>query len=467
MNDSRAESLQKERDVALRPEHKLILGCAHTMIGPEGSEGIRALLGPGGIDWKCLIRTALHHGVAPLVYRSLRQTCPDMVPEPALASLRSHFQTVACRNLVLTNALVKLVKRLEAEGVSAVPFKGPALAVAAYGHWALRDFCDLDILVHERDLFAAGEVLRAHGYQSKVALTRAQRAAALQFHYHHQYLREDGRVLVELHHQVLEWFFPQEAAPLLWRNLETLELEGTPVPSLTPEDTLQVLCVHGTKHFWSRLKWVCDVAELIRARPEMDWQRACERADALGTERALFLGLFLAGNLLGASIPGTISRRLGENQAIASLAAEVTGELFSESERFSGTLAGTRFRLKTLGSWRQRARYCFRVAIFRSIIYWGAFRPLPDWLALAYRLPACARGGKARIGLLLPVALLSALYYLLLPLAKIAQKCSHSFCKLPSLLRSRHPSNTFVLPQRRGLPVPQPPARQLAGPPGP
>jgi hypothetical protein len=46
-----------------------------------------------------------------------------------------------------------------------VPYKGPVLAAAVYGHLSLRQIRDLDILVHPSEVRPAGELLISQGYR--------------------------------------------------------------------------------------------------------------------------------------------------------------------------------------------------------------------------------------------------------------------------------------------------------------
>ncbi len=53
---------------------------------------------------------------------------------------------------------------LGGSGIEAVPYKGPMLAVQAYGDIGLREFMDLDILVRHREIPKITEVMRENGY---------------------------------------------------------------------------------------------------------------------------------------------------------------------------------------------------------------------------------------------------------------------------------------------------------------
>jgi len=97
----------------------------------------------------------LHHHVATL-----------QPPTAAAQRLEREFAAVARRSLTLTAALVDAVTALRGAGIGVTPFKGPALAVAAYGSIILRQFDNLDVLVHRADLPGAERVLTQYGYRS-------------------------------------------------------------------------------------------------------------------------------------------------------------------------------------------------------------------------------------------------------------------------------------------------------------
>ena len=89
------------------------------------------------------------------------------------------------------------------------------------------------------------------------------------------------------------------------------------------EDHLLVLSVHGGKHLWPCLGWVCDVAELLRAHADLDWGRVTAGAGRLGCRRMLLVGLALADGLLQAPVPAEVRRRVRSDPVAGSLAARV------------------------------------------------------------------------------------------------------------------------------------------------
>ena len=147
---------------AALPEIDLLLRCVQTAIGNERPGGIRTRLS-NNIDWIFIEQTAVQHGVLPLVYRGLREIQQNDVPTDVLERLEHSFNVNAERNRFLFQELLGLLALFEANDIPAVPFKGPALAMALHGHVALRQFGDLDIFIPSDRVALAKKVLLAHG----------------------------------------------------------------------------------------------------------------------------------------------------------------------------------------------------------------------------------------------------------------------------------------------------------------
>jgi hypothetical protein len=154
----------KAPTVATRSEVELLFCCARTHIDSEIAERIRTLL-QQDIGRAYLIQAAVQHGIIPLLYQSLNTTCPEAVPKANLAQLQNYFHTNAQRNLFLTNEQLKLLTLFESHSIPAISFKGPVLAVSAYGNLSLRRISDLDILVRERGYHKAKELLFDQGHR--------------------------------------------------------------------------------------------------------------------------------------------------------------------------------------------------------------------------------------------------------------------------------------------------------------
>jgi hypothetical protein len=155
------------------------------------------------------------------------------------------------------------------------------------------------------------------------------------------------------------------------------------VRTLAVEDLLSLLCVHGAKHFWQRLSWISDIAELLRSHPELDWGRARELARELDCERMLFLGLYLAGDLLGTNLPEEILVHQREERLLHSLAGQVCARLFWNPSIEPGVIGRCRFRIRMRERLWDGLRYSLRLAVTPTEEDW-ALLPLPDRLNSLY-----------------------------------------------------------------------------------
>jgi len=351
----------------------------------ENASRIKAWL-QQDIDWGYLIRTASLHGMIPLLYRNLKAVCPEAIPRPVLAELQNCFFDNARRNLFLTGELLRLLSLFKAEGIDAIPFKGPLLAAWIYHNLALRPFGDLDLLVHKQDVLKCRELLIFQGYRLWIQMTDAQEMAHLQSEHAYRLVGDDNGVIVELHWDLIPRYF---AFPLdveqLWGRLESIPFAGTIVKSFKAEDLLLILCMHGAKHHWSRLGWICDIAELIRVPQALNWKQMMEQARQLNGMRRLFLGLFLARDLLGATLPEEVSHRLEKTPALPSLAAEVRGQLFHQGHGAPGIIAESRFQFKVMERLQDKVQYIGHCLLAPNDRDW-AFLPLPASFSFLYFL---------------------------------------------------------------------------------
>ena len=344
-------------DGTLRREHELLL-----LLCSRGDEAAQRRAGEfaraGGFDWEYVARLAHRHAVAPLVYHALQTFARGSAPEQVREGLHEKHRANAARNLLLASELLRLSGLFESEGIGLLAYKGPALAVAAYGDLSLRRFVDLDIIVRERDVERASKLLRDSGYAPR-GLTPVQEAALARTQHNIAYARDGGRLIVELHRDVASKDFADVSLDEgAWARATRVKLLGGSVSTLSAEDLLLALCVHGAKHLWERLAWVCDVAGLVNSHAELDWRAVFERASAARVERMLLLGLRLAQGLAGASLPDEVWRRVEEDEAAARLSTDAAARMFDGEEyRPAGFLRSVGFNLRARGRARERLRY--------------------------------------------------------------------------------------------------------------
>jgi hypothetical protein len=343
------------------------------------------------LDWAYLLRLAARHRLAPLLYWHLSRTSEGRGTDPGgrgsvplLAEVRRCFEQTANRNLFLTSQLLELLDVLKTHGIEAIPFKGPVLATALYQNVALRPFDDLDLFVRKTDIPKVSALLMERGYQPLYRLTDTEAASYLESNCELCFVREAGRVYVDVHWGIAPEYFSVPFDPAQWWTRACAHLlGGKEVLTLSPEDLLLYLCIHGAKHSWERLLWLTDVTALLQAHPDLQYGPVFERAASLRSSRMLGLGLALAKDLLGAALPVSVEDRLLADRAIPALVARVREGIGQEESKSGNIFAMSRFRLKARERFVDRLTYCLKLATLPSIKDW-AWVSLPRLLYPLY-----------------------------------------------------------------------------------
>ena len=213
----------------------------------------------------------LASGSGALAWSRIRSD-PRLAATPAGLALHDAYRHAVIDAAVRERRIVDVVRRLRADGIEPMLFKGRA-AATAYATPACRPGGDIDLLLRPEDEGQAEAVLE-----------------------------EEVRLLVvDLNHGHL--VREQERAGLFARAGH-LEFGGVAVTVPSPEDHLRLLALHALAHGVARPFWLSDVAAWVEARQEgFDWS-AAQSADPRTAERVR-VALGLAHQLLGMRPEGT------------------------------------------------------------------------------------------------------------------------------------------------------------------
>jgi hypothetical protein len=293
--------------------------------GPVDQE----LLTAADAEWTATLQCAAKHGLTGLLYR--RAAGLSHIPVSALLPMQSAARTQAARNCYLASELVEILAALRRRGIESLAIKGPALVMRAYGNLSNRDFSDLDILVHPHDFEKSRLVLHEREYRAEPQTTSPRELERMN---HEIFVRCEGGVTVELHWQ-LTADLQRIRIPLegLWSRSQTVLVLGHLISTLGIEDTLLFLCLHGFKHRWYRLKWLADIAYLMRSEEDVDWRALLSRAAEIGCRRLLVVGLGLAANVFACAIPSPIQAAASADPLTLKLVEEMRSSLIAGCPR--------------------------------------------------------------------------------------------------------------------------------------
>lgn len=256
-----------------------------------------------GIDGELLVLLAAQHGVRSNLLRCLADLSWVSTPPVVRKKLESFRHYHLQRTLSVTQELVTVAAALTDAGIPYATFKGPMLALQLYGDLALREYSDLDLIVPEREMERAEQVLAGRGYRNAQG-DRAFRQAFLRHQRQYALVREGFDAAIDLH-----WDFTVDPLPFplrpaeIWSRLAFVSIGGRSVPTLAGEELALLLAGHGTKEGWRNLGWVCDFAMLAERVPDLDWSRIHERARRNRTGNAILLAFAIAHLLLETPLP--------------------------------------------------------------------------------------------------------------------------------------------------------------------
>jgi hypothetical protein len=339
-------------------------------------------LASNGPSWSAILETAADHCLVPLVSKRLLEFSGDALPAVWRDRFRHEFVAAAHRNLLMSGELVRVFRALERSGIQAVPFKGPALAQRAYGDLALRQFSDLDIVLPHSQIAQAHATLENLDCRSESAA-----AAITQNRIPGQYAYRSARgILIELHTEKTMRYLP---VPLDWRALggrmETVLVGGQPLLTFSAEDTMMLLCIHGSKHFWTRLGWICDIAQLVESREGFDWTRAETIAHKMRCYRMWLLGLALAQDVFSAELPDAITEQIRRETRVMMLSERVQSHYLLSGESAIGAKERVRFRSASQDNFATSLRQLSVFATRPTDDDWNS-HSLPRWAAPLYAI---------------------------------------------------------------------------------
>ena len=347
-------------------------------------------------DWDSLVKKARQHRVLPMLFSRLADIGPA-VPLATRELLRAEYHRNVVHNLANAAELISLLKLFDDLGIPAMPYKGVVLGASVYGDLTTRPAGDVDLLIHQRHLARAMAVLLERGYELRTPL-HADGTQVYPNLCEYWFQRQRDGMVTELRWILTE---PKFRCNLdmdwAWPERRTAMVAGAEVPNLSPEKTLLVLCMHGSKHAWSRLIWICDVAKLLAAFPGLDWNVVNQEAKRLGQRRTLALGVLLADRVAGASVPPAVLKGFESDATASSLARHFQEAVFDAP----GSLPF------------DRLPYTFQLLEFRDRVRWimsfDFLRPKEADRAAVHLPPS-----------------LEALYYLVRPLRMLWDKSART-----------------------------------------
>ncbi len=290
----------------IAPEDQLCLLLVRGRFAESVRKQVLSLLATP-IRWDLVLEQARRHQVIPLVYRNLRTLGFPGVPAQVRTELEGVYRMNALRNTLLAQELTQALQLLGDAGVPVIPLKGLPLAESLYGDRTLRICEDIDILVPQRTVAQAFDLLVARGYRAEFKdRFFADLLLRSDIEYTVERVEQDFRYVLELHWGLPWWARDSWGPKDLWAEVQPKAFCGVPAYALSPEWEFLFLAGHAARHQWRGLKWLTDIHELCCCGV-IDWDKVNEKTRYLGWEEVVRLTLTASCALFETPLPPSFS----------------------------------------------------------------------------------------------------------------------------------------------------------------
>lgn len=255
------------------PEYQLLRELMSLESNKAGVSLVAEKLGANQFDGPRLISLAEHNGVAPIVYRTLKDF-ELQVDETIARQLKALSFRHVQANRIRSKVLARLVRKFDQAGLTAIVLKGAALSHQIYPDIGLRPMRDIDILASDEQI---GEICRqmqdAGFHENSSSYSKFNR-------YDHHHIppfnkRHQGlNICIEIHRDALD---RDTLDSLTVSNLTAppvqFPIQGYQANTLAPSDMLHHLCRHSfepARHF--KLIQAVDITRYLMVhREHLDW----------------------------------------------------------------------------------------------------------------------------------------------------------------------------------------------------
>jgi hypothetical protein len=289
------------------PHSEFLISCSRLSPTPLHIKRIKETL-DSDFDWDQIMMLANREGITPLLYHNLK-AFTDKLPSSVSLQLKKIYFRVAGRNTYLFKKLLPLLDAFDNEGLRVGLSRGARLIETVYHDWGLRYFHDIDFMIHPGDAFKLLQILKQQGLweDSFASLYPTDNIRKLKWIIETGF--EKNSLVLDFHCSFPGIEIPIDSDPLMWESTQIFTLFDRNVRIFSAEYELCLLCLHVQKHFYSRLIWLADIAELSSSQ-EIDWGKVANICKSLEITAPVFYGLYLINCLWPQTIPESIVKKL-------------------------------------------------------------------------------------------------------------------------------------------------------------
>ncbi|MCH5191169.1 MAG: nucleotidyltransferase family protein [Oscillospiraceae bacterium] len=235
--------------------------------------GDTAPTAPEDIDYSQLARLAFSNSVQTVLYLSVKDKKPDSFPEEHYKKLRTSYMTNLMREASQSEESAELREIFTAENIDFMLLKGSHLK-ALYPVSEMRFMVDMDILVREKDLERARDIVLSRGYHLKMNNSKDI------------VLIKEPFLTVEVHKSLFtEEYFMHGYFANVWERAEQTD---TNEYKMSANDLYVYTLAHLTEHYTSAgscFRPMMDLYLMEKRIPSLNFEYITEQFRTIGIEK--------------------------------------------------------------------------------------------------------------------------------------------------------------------------------------
>jgi hypothetical protein len=309
------------------------------------------------IDWRWFYNNCLKHRLLPQLHHLLQSTDNHSCPQSIVTEVAHLANDIITHNQIASLKLVQIMHVLDAHNIQALAYKGPTLAQYLDSTTTMRTFTDLDILIAPEVLSDAIQALSTIGF---VLVNKDEQTNEPDFHV--TCIHSKMGLEVELHRHItfLESPIYYNFGDLFDRAI-SVPMGSATVKMPDIETMVALLAVHGSRHMWSQLILVSDIAKILLST-HIQWDRVLRRANELACERSVAIALYYSAELFDIPLPSIVESYVTQYQNLDNQVDNILQILHTESYSQSYFKFYYKHAWWLLSNTSQRILFLYRVA---------------------------------------------------------------------------------------------------------
>ncbi len=288
----------------------IILVC-RVFIGTSAEKELDTFIHANKIDWALFYKLSSIHQLRPVVFKVLYKFD---VPADIIQQLQADCRRIAIHNLEHAKELVRVYELLDKAGIIAIPYKGSVFCLEYYKDIGLREFSDIDFLINLniKDLKTIKSIFESLGYIDKSDVPDDFKETHFRHtreYYFDLYENEERKFHTEFHWSTASQLFDFPTLmpnAVLFTDLNESNIFGKKIKTLNATHHFIAMATHhGLNQRWSLIKYIMDLAMLLKNGAAVDWEEITATSKTYGFNKSVNIGLYIADNLLGIK-PGVV-----------------------------------------------------------------------------------------------------------------------------------------------------------------